>query len=530
MTLYPFFHGFKKWSATFLLAILIYVIFIPVSGAVTRFGTVKKEKERPVPFSSEDIWFYDRDMSKVIAEMDLAWLTVVFAPGLIDPEIKEMGDVYKDRLRQWAKEIVNQYGGIIDFFYDQNLAEDACFFRLRDDIKGYVLQNLIRELNQKEFVSYTHPTIKIKGKTYAFFDAFEMEWKTGVDAEIKADITSQVHVWLDKKENVYRVDLFQIPLFEAINLLAEDIHVLKATPYLVELKPTISADLALAIHGGAIADKVPFSLNVIFSELISIDPSSIANIDLRPTGIQKELFELKFDPYDYLEAASRSPIRITGWMKFFTPGEFVIPPVEMKYTCSTCSGKQVRSIETKSVPFKVSRIVPSKEENTTLIVPMDYPSPDYKIDLYRKKALSNLILALSSFFLALVCIAWFIAKLYAVRKQRERVQAKKKEEVLAEDLRLFLQKGPAGPHWIFLGELSKILRDYLVERYKITDYPTGGSGEVFYESIRKALPENLAPKIYSLFKEVDDAVALELDTHPDIESFRSQVLEVIGSP
>ena len=106
--------------------------------------------------------------------------------------------------------------------------------------------------------------------------------------------------------------MLEIPFFKALNLLAEDISVLRVRPYLVELKPSLRVQLALAMNGGRIGDTVPFTFTIQFSDRVSIDPSSIANINLRPATIQKELFDCTFDPYDYTKAVSKSPIIITG--------------------------------------------------------------------------------------------------------------------------------------------------------------------------------------------------------------------------
>ena len=84
------------------------------------------------------------------------------------------------------------------------------------------------------------------------------------------------------KGNHYVVDVTAIPFFRALNLLAEDVKVLRVTPYLVEIKPSISATLSLFMSGGNIGDSIPFTLTIAFSDRVSIDPSSLATLNLRP--------------------------------------------------------------------------------------------------------------------------------------------------------------------------------------------------------------------------------------------------------
>ncbi len=527
MRLALYLNRLKNYPIIVLFALIIFGFSVSLSDGVTTFGTDIETNGMPVRFDFDDIWFYDTDMVRVIPDIDLAWITVVFRTGLDAPEGSTNWSESQALFAQRAKEVVGTHDEIIDYFYDRNLAEDACFFKLREGLKQNLLEHLIALVNRHQFVAYTHPTIRVKGRTHAFFNAFGMEWKTGVEQVLREAIMNRAYVSWDKNEYTYRVALSQAPFFKAINLLAEDIHVLKAIPYLVELKPSITAEVMIPISGSDIGDEIPFSLNIAFSELVTIDPSSIANIDLRPTDIQKELFDLKFDPYDYVEAAARSPVNITGWMKFYTPGEFVIPTVKIQYTCSTYSDNKARSVETKPLPFKVSSIVPSKGADKELIIPMDHLEPDYRIEYYQQKGKTDLIFSLLAFFIGLLFAGWLILRIYQEKREREKLLAAKREDVLADKLKAFLMEAPSGPYAAYVGEVSKLLRAYLVARYEISPYPSGGSGEVFFESVKDKLPPSLVRKVSTLFKRIDDMVALDLDTFPGIESLRSEVLEII---
>ncbi len=529
MYLFSYLNRFKKYSAIILFWAIFCTVFTSVSDGVTTFSTDLDTKETPVELQFDDIWFYDTEMVLVIPDIRLDWLTVVFRPGLEAPEKSNAWSESEALFVQTAKEIVGSHSEIIDYFYDRNLAKDACFFKLREGLNQNLMGNLICLLNKHRSVAYTHPTIGVKGKTHAFFNAFDIEWKTGVEQALREAIMNKAHVSWDKNEYTYRVALSRAPFFKAMNLIAEDIHVLKVTPYLVELKPSITAELTIPISGSDLGDEIPFSLHIAFSELIRIDPSSIANIGLRPSDVQKELFDLKVDPYDYVEAASKSPVKITGWMKFYTPGDFVIPAVKIQYTSSTYADNKARSIETKPLPFKVSSIVPAKQEEKKLIIPMGHLEPNYKIAYYQKKARTNLLLSFLFFFITIICAGWLILKLYQQRKKREKLLTIKQEDLLADKLKAFLVEAPSSPHAVYVAEVGKLLRAYLVARYQIGLYPAGGSGEVFFESIKDTLPEALVSKIGTLFKKIDDIVALELDTFPEIEPLRSEALEILNA-
>ena len=509
----PDLRGFKNLVSIYQICLIIFlgtILFFGVSVPATYTTPFDKgEKHSPAPFGLDDIWFYTPSMSKKVPDIDLNWLLIVFR-----------SDTTK------AKDIVDSNEHIADFFCDSNLGKDACFFKLQEGMNEIMLQGLIAKLNPYEFVSYAHPALHISDKTYTFFNAFELEWKTGVDPDIQNRLMIQAHVSPDKNKNTYTVNIFETPFFKAINLLAEDIHVLKANPFLVEIKASVSAELRLAINGANIGDKVPFSLNVVFSDLIRIESSSVANIRLKPSDIQKTLFDVQFDSCDYVETASKSPIQISGHITFYAPGEFMIPPVRIKYMCSDCPEKEVKTVETKAVPFKVASIVPSKAENK-LMVPTDVLDPDYKIGYYHKKANTNLVLSGLCFFIASASLLWFLGKIYAIKKARKKLQVKKKADILAEKLSLFLNKTPLSPHWIYMAKISKLLRKYLIEKYEIAHYAGGGTGVIFFESVRGDLPEAHKAGLHRLLKTIDESAAIELKSCSEIDDFRSELLRYL---
>ncbi|MCX5905190.1 MAG: hypothetical protein NTV89_17360 [Proteobacteria bacterium] len=371
------------------------------AAAVTRFSAGAPEKKAPAPLSFDDIWFYDGS-SKIIPDISMTWLTVVF-DSRYARAANEFEGTYDTFIQEKAKALIKSRSSLIDYFYDANLAEDACFFRLREGLKRDELKELINQLNQDEAVLYTHPAIILKDKTWAFFNIFDLEWKSSADKQRREALLKQAQAVYDGKENTCRVNVLEIPFFKALNLLAEDISVLRVRPYLVELKPSIRVQLALAMNGGRIGDTVPFTFTIQFSDRVSIDPSSIANINLRPATMQKELFDCAFDPYDYTKAVSKSSVIITGRIKFFAPGEFLIPAVTVSYSCPACSENTVRSVETRPILFKVASMVPAVKEDSRLLVPAAPVQPDYQTAELHRQAQLRLWQAAGGFTVGILC-------------------------------------------------------------------------------------------------------------------------------
>lgn len=481
----------------------------------------------PAAADFNDIWFYDEQMNKLIPHIDPSWIMVVFSKESLQMPFGDLPRDYKKSIARAAEELVAGHDEMIDWFYDQDLLESGCFFNLRKGLSLKELGVFMAELNRLSIIRYTHPVIRIKEHPFIFNDAIDIEWKTGVSNEIKHRILEQAKVSAGSPSLPFQVNIFEIPFFKALNLITEDIHVAKAAPRLIAFTPTISTALSFRVHGGNIGDKLPFVFTIHFSDRVHVDTSSIANPDLRPTGIQKELYELSMDPYDYVDIASRSPIRITGWLKIFTPGEAVIPPVEIKYTCLTCADHPVRTIETEPVALAISSIVPATQVESNLIVPMDVPETSGDSGASRKAGRKFFLFSLTAFFLSLLSIGWLVTIIADRRKQKKRSAIKSALETMEDSLRDLLRESPSVPHWACAAELGRLFRNYLVLKYRTPACGTGGGAEVFFKAIEAALPAALRPGVQRILKSVDDCVAAQMTDCPDIEVIRTDILNML---
>jgi hypothetical protein len=488
---------------------------------------------KAAPFSFDSVWFY-REGTRVVPETSKRWLTVVFDQRYISNgnNFEPTSDTNDGFIQKKAKAIIKSNNRIIEYLYDPNLAEDACFFRMRDGLKLEDVRSLINLLSQDGTINYVHPTLDIDNKTFAFFNAFQVEWKTGADMAQRESLLRASHAVVDEtdeKGNRYIVDVRAIPFFRAINLLAEDIKVLRVTPYLVEIKPSISTKLSLFMSGGNIGDSIPFTLTITFSERVNIDPSSIATLNLRPPDIQKELFDCTFDPYDYAKAVTKSPIAITGRVRFYAPGEFTIPAVTISYSCPSCSNSTVRSIATEPALFKVSSIIPKDKSKYRLIVATDPVVPDFSLAELNQQSQRYLWLAIICFAGLVLCAAWLLLLLFKVTAERNRSSERKKNTQLAEQLATVLRSTPTSPHWSYLGEVGALLREYLVVLHGIDLKYRGGSGKQFMETIRAQVTPECFGSLSSIFIAIDNSVALETENYQDIDQLRSEILKVVNS-
>jgi hypothetical protein len=482
------------------------------------------------PFSFDSLWFY-RDGVKVVPEVGRQWLTAVFVQRYTEGT-NDLEPNSENPIQKKARSVVKANRNLVEYLYDPNIAADACFFRMRTGLKPADISILISQLNRDGAFRYVHPSLILSDKTYAYFDNFQMEWKSSAGKGERDTLLRAAHVTFAENGNQYIVDVRSIPFFKAFNLLAEDIRVLSITPRLVEIKPSIAANMSLFMSGGNIGDSIPFTLTVSFTDRVSIDPSSIATLNLRPVNLQKELFDCTFDPYDYAKAVTKSPIVITGRIRFYAPGEFTLPAVTINYTCRSCPDSSViRSIETKPLLFKVSSIMPKKRTEYRLIVPTDpvktgMDSRISELDRQSKRYQWFAVIGVAGIIL---CLTWLYLIRHRVSAERKRLKAREKDREIAERLRLRLDDAPAAPHWRYLGEVGTILREYILAHYGIDPRYTGGSSRQFLATIGGQLPDEYIAPLTEIFTAIDNSVSLETEFYDGMDEMRQEIRKVVDS-
>ncbi|MRR54481.1 MAG: hypothetical protein EG822_08220 [Deltaproteobacteria bacterium] len=516
---------FKNYFA---ICVLFLLVALPAAAApetVAIPSPATNGKKTAASFSFDSVWFYQNG-TRVIPEIGKRWITVVFDPGdnAAGTEFNVSDDSF---IQEKAKAVLLAHDRLTEYLYDPNLAEATGFFKLRGGLTLEDIRQLIAQVSKEEAVKYVHPTLILNNKTFAFFTEFQLEWKTGADPAQREALLKAAHVVFDENKNHYVVDVAAMPFFKALNLLAEDVNVLRATPSLVEIKPSISANLSLSMRGGNIGNSVPFKLTITFSDRVRIDPSSLATLNLRPANLQKELFDSTVDPYDTAKIVTKSPLVVTGRVTFYAPGEFTIPAVPISYSCPSCPGSSVRSFETEPVIFKVSSIIPAEQSEYRLIVPAEPISPAFHLAAYRQQGKFDLRLALICFAGIVPCAVWLLILRRKVTAERVLLEDNNKEELLAEKLRSLVQVTPTAPHWRYLGEVGSLLREYLLVHCGIDEKYRGGSGKQFLETLGERIPRESLESLGLIFAAIDTSISRESEQHQEIEQLQGEILKVV---
>jgi hypothetical protein len=518
-------------SISFKVILVLLAMMIPTpgfsvsGGALTIVTAPSKNGRISQPLNFSQIWFYDRHMNLVVPEIDPQWIAVVFDPAA--SSVPEGGNPEGF----FARRLMDEFHELQDFLCDRNLAEGACFFTLGDTADNATLESMLSRINRSEIVAYAHPTIRIGSKRYAFFNLFELSWKAGVSDLDKKRILDQVNAHEDIPGEIYRIDVYNASLFPAVHLIAQDLSTRYALPVLVEIVPSIESKLLVNLPGGNIGDPIPFSLYVSFSSRVRIEESSFSIVDLRPRNVHQDLCEVTFDPFDHVAIAQKSPILITGAIKLFTPGEFVIPSVPVRYTCPSCSGEVVKTIETSPVTVKIASIIPSGSP-AILIGPGKKPATletlNRQLKNHRIEAHDHLIKSIFFFFLSLLSLLCF---LFHRSKIRERVSVVDTLDTGPEIIRKALIDQLDGirpsPSCNDFPAIFDLLKDYVVQRYRIDKVYAKASADIFLEQIQGSLPPLKIKELSDIMSEVDDIIAREISGYGHWDSLKKRVTDFL---
>jgi hypothetical protein len=443
----------------------------------------------------DDVWFYGEEGQRIVPAIDHDWLVVRLSEeGTPDmnasPESWEEGDPRNppfDRFNARYSEYFSH------FLHDPAIAPAMAAYRLRRDMPKEVFNTLMTRLRQHREVLYVHPAWKIAERLYAPLEKFEILWKTSSDmrqrqALLKAagavacgDVTAS-NTWQAA------IDPCRQSVWQSANLLAEDILVERARPLLMPLEPPVGVRFEMGMTGATPGTAIPFTLQIRFSDRIKIEPSTIANLNLKPAGIFHNLYDIGFDTPLSSVDLNRSPIRITGHLKIYATGDYSLPGIPVYYTDSGAPGRHIQLIKTIAKPVRIAAMIPATGDGHDLQVadfgPLSAPAPA----VVPAPTVPSALLITGGLTLVGLSVgaAWILRKKYrrpgiptenhTLKRRRARVDA----AVAA----IQEHRGPAG-----LADLGVSLKAYLAEFSGLDEDRRGGSHASFLRRIESALPD-----------------------------------------
>lgn len=452
--------------------------------------------------ATDNVWFYNQRGESVLPEVNHGWLVVHFrkdalkksgSDGGPPPAIVQFNYQFKER--------------IIDFVYDSVLDPNLCIYRIVRPENSGLLASAMAEVAGGTLVRYIRPAYTVEEVDFALFDEIGIRWKTQTTMEEKKALLTKIptiSITYDSgQENRIRIDPCRISVWEAANLLAEDLHVVSAWPILVKIEPPVRADFSVGINGATVGSPIPFSLEIAFSDHIRIEPSTLANLDLRPRSLYRNLFRIEFDKPLSSEEVTTSPVLIRGNLYLYGSGEFILPDVPVYYRDASVEKKNVRVIRTPEIPIRIASRIPRAPGKYRLIVAEPESIAESRETDLRGRKYSALGSAAAGIVLILGSVVGFR---YLPSSRIESMSVKGESDAGSKSRSRFRKFLGSDPERIEAAELAAFGRAFRVWIGEICGLPEdalGGGAKVFFGTVRDCLPPEIHSEVYTLLEGIE---------------------------
>lgn len=343
------------------IAILVSFLFMFQGFAVAAATKEKKEEDTMAQFFKEvkrgyiyarSLYYYDKERNRVYPDVSTKRIAVSF-----DGQVKE----------EHVKYIFKKNKLLVDYYlwYDAAFDSDTMVvFQLKDEPKYEdALSNVIDALNYFNCLSvvrFASPMFIIDGKEVLFTGSFELKLKTGMsqrvlDALTKAGISMKDPDAKDLKTRECRFGFNESELnyLQVMNQFAEDFEVVYATPIFKDVNQPVTVKQTVELDGARLGGRIPYKMTITRDSKVKIDPSSLANITLMPPS---ELFSQHFDEYNVADIIKGTKLVVTGYVQFFSPGDYTIKKREIAYIDEKGVAKVA---ESKDIIVRIASLVPT---------------------------------------------------------------------------------------------------------------------------------------------------------------------------
>lgn len=449
--------------------------------------------------ATDNPWFYNEAGDLVVPQVNYEWLVVHFdqdlsveetVTGELPPAILRINALFKEQL--------------VDLIYDPDLAPEVCMYRIRNPDSSVLLAAEMARAEAGGLVRSVRPAYTIGDTNFALLDEIEIRWKTQVNEQMKTAILAKAGVTpltedAGRKQRV-RIDPCRASVWETANLLHEDLHVVSASPVLTKIEPPVRATFTVGMNGATIGAPVPFSLEIRFSTRMRIEPSTIANLDLCPQELSKNLFKAEYNqPLSSVDLTT-SPILIEGHLYLFGTGEFVLPEVPVYYKQADNEEAELAMTRTPGIPMRIASVIPESPGRYQLKVAEVQELPEIRAaDLGNRKFLALAVSAIGAALLVL-CLVGLRCMVTSVGITLPTERAPDVAGKYASTLRGVLSVNDGTLDSAEMAAFGYACRAYLGAKCGVPAESMGGGAGVFYTTLQEHLPMEMRPRVYELLE------------------------------
>ncbi|OQY22002.1 MAG: hypothetical protein B6I37_07880 [Desulfobacteraceae bacterium 4572_35.2] len=235
-----------------------------------------------------ELWFYDTEGQPVVPTIDNNWLAVRFTA--VFTTASDMPEV--------MVEFNQRYGeALVDVIYNP-AQPDLGLYRFKPTHRNGVINTILASGDST--IRYILPTLSIDGQTQILGERISVRWKSQIRPQRRQQLLQSVGAInysadLVGREEVIQIDPCHMSTWQAANRLAEDVQVVRATPELLAVEAPITLNFSLASPGAVAGAAIPFSLDIHFNDDVRIELGTLANLNLKPTQVFRNLFAIEYD-------------------------------------------------------------------------------------------------------------------------------------------------------------------------------------------------------------------------------------------
>lgn len=502
----------KPFSIFFSFLMLSLTLFCTTAGAVTPLCKQPTPPSQLIEQSNQlrqiwqdtlaEPWFYDNEGQPTVLTIDENWLAVRFAT------IFASGSDMPEMMRKFNQRYAEAF---IDIIYNP-AQPDLGIYRFKPTHRNGVINTIFSDGDST--IRYILPAFITKGQSRILGEQINIEWKSQIRPQRRQQLLQSIGAIdysedLTSREEVIQIDPRQISSWQAANRLAEDIQVVRATPKFLDVEEPINVQFSLASQGGVAGSSIPFSLDIHFNDDVKIELGTLANLNLKPAEIFRNLFAVEYDTPLSAVDTRRSPIQLRGQIYIYASGEFALPSIPIFYRNTSNDGSKVHRISTPEINVRMAALVPEAEGNYQLQVPAQLSSSD----TFKYNAQSHLISLWPTLIATIVLVIGLALILQRKIKNKHQLQP---QTIVVEKTPLELLHKTLEPPQK-LTSVGQMLRCYLIDFTGATDLSTGGGSQLFFDKIQTYFTQEDQFQIKELLQHLDTALACTLSEVEVIE-------------
>ncbi len=444
-------------------------------------------------------WYLDAQGQEIVPEVVHDWLLVKFNESVAPPRPAE--DFYQRYPEAFENLVASDSGSI------------AAVYQLRQGLPYGLFEALLQRWRNDPQVHSIQPAWRIDGQLYAPLDQIEVEWKTAADPQTRQRLLADAQarqVTTGKRANteVVTIDPCYRLAWQTAALLTEELYVIRAAPLKTPLEPPVAVQLQLDSPGAMAGMPIPFRLEIRFAEGIKIEAATIANLNLNPSGVFHNLYDIRFNEPLSAVDLSHSPIQISGTLRLYASGDYQLPALPVYYTDQRSGEARPLSIRTENQPIRIASMVPEGSEGYRLQIarPSSLPTiTDPALTRIRQRA--AVLCTAGLLLLTLGLFAWLRPS--SRRTDQAQIMAQQRLQKNLDDLTTRIKGDPLAMQPDDWAQLGRELQTVLGEYAGLPAATRGSSHSTFLPRIRNYLTADEMRQAQTVLKDIEYLLAAD---------------------